>query len=250
MGWTRATQPALDDRAHDHGAVRTVGVEEELLVVDAGGRPVPLGPDALTVAARRGEGEDPEEHDRAEREGDPAGDAETAAHLMPELKAQQLELGTPVCRTLAEVDSELRFWRDRAQSAAAATGASVAALATSPVAVTPIPTEGDRYARMLDAFGHTAREMLTCGCHVHVSVTDDDEAVAVLNRIRVWLPVLTAFTANSPFWQGEDTGYESFRSQVWNRWPSAGPTEAYAHAADYHRVVEDVLATGTILDSG
>src|SRR5215208_5622860 len=250
MGWTRATQPALDDRAHDHGAMRTVGVEEELLVVDAGGRPVPLGPDALTVASRRGEGEDPGEHDRAEREGDPAGDAETAAHLVPELKAQQLELGTAVCRTLAEIDTELRFWRDRAQSAAAATGAHVAALATSTVPVTPIPTQGDRYARMLDTFGLTAREMLTCGCHVHVSVTDDDEGVAVLNRIRIWLPVLTALTANSPFWQGEATGYASYRSQAWHRWPSAGPNEVFADAAEYHRLIDAVLATDTVLDSG
>jgi glutamate---cysteine ligase / carboxylate-amine ligase len=229
--------------------VRTVGVEEELLVVDAGGRPIPLGPDALEVASRRGEGENPEEHDRAERDGDQA-DEQTAAHLMPELKAQQLELGTPVCRTLTEVDTELRFWRARAQSAAAATGAHVAALATAPVSVAPIPTEGDRFARMLDAFGLTAREMLTCGCHVHVSVVDDDEGVAILNRIRVWLPVLTALSANSPFWQGEDTGYASFRSQAWHRWPSAGPNEVFADAAEYHRLIDQVLATDTVLDTG
>ncbi|TFV66223.1 UNVERIFIED_ORG: YbdK family carboxylate-amine ligase [Bacillus sp. AZ43] len=225
--------------------MRTVGVEEELLVVDADGRPVPLGPDALEVASRRGEGESPEEHEHAE-----AGDAESAAHLMPELKAQQLELGTPVCRDLAEVDRELRFWRSRAESAAAATGAHVVALATSPVPVEPIPTEGERYARMLDAFGLTAREMLTCGCHVHVSVADDDEGIAVLNRIRVWLPVLTALTANSPFWRGEDTGYASFRSQAWHRWPSAGPNEVFADAAEYHRLIDRVLATGTVLDTG
>jgi carboxylate-amine ligase len=230
--------------------VRTVGVEEELLVVDAGGRPVPLGPGALDIASQRGEGESPEEHDRAERDGEQGGDEESAAHLMPELKAQQLELGTPVCGTLAEVDRELRFWRARAESAAAAAGAHVAALATSPVAVDPIPTEGDRYARMLDAFGLTAREMLTCGCHVHVSVADDDEGIAVLNHIRVWLPVLTALTANSPFWQGEDTGYASFRSQAWHRWPSAGPNEIFADAAEYHRLIDRVLATDTVLDTG
>jgi len=218
-------------------------------VVDAGGRPIPLGPDALEVASRRGEGENPEEHDRAERDGDQA-DEQTAAHLMPELKAQQLELCTPVCRTLTEVDTELRFWRARAQSAAAATGAHVAALATAPVSVAPIPTEGDRFARMLDAFGLTAREMLTCGCHVHVSVVDDDEGVAILNRIRVWLPVLTALSANSPFWQGEDTGYASFRSQAWHRWPSAGPNEVFADAAEYHRLIDQVLATDTVLDTG
>ena len=226
-----------------------MGVEEELLVVDPSGRPVPLGPDALEIAARRGEGEDAEQHDRADREDAPV-ERSTAAHLMPELKAQQLELGTAVCDTLAEVDAELRHWRARADAAATAVGARVAALSTSPVAVEPEATEGERYARMLDVFGLTAREMLICGCHVHVSVADDDEGVAVLNRLRVWLPVLTALTANSPFWQGEDTGYASYRSQVWRRWPSAGPTDVFPDAAAYHRLVDEVLATDTMLDTG
>jgi carboxylate-amine ligase len=226
--------------------VRSIGVEEELLVVDPAGRPVPLGPEALEVAARRGEGETAEEHDRENG----ADDEKSAAHLVPELKAQQIELGTRVCTTLAEIESELRFWRSRADAAAATVGGRVAALATSPVAVEPILTEGNRYARMLDAFGLTAQEMLTCGCHVHVGVEDDDEGVAVLNRIRVWLPVLTALTANSPFWQGVHTGYASYRSRAWQRWPSAGPTEVFADAADYHRLIDDVLATGTVLDSG
>jgi glutamate---cysteine ligase / carboxylate-amine ligase len=242
-------QAADPDTAGDHGAVRTVGVEEELLVVDARGRPVALGPEALTVASRRGEGENAAEHDRAERSGEEP-DAASAAHLVPELKAQQIELGTPVCRTLAEVDSELRFWRGRPQAAAAAVGGHVAALATSPVAVEPLPTEGERYAHMLTEFGLTAREMLTCGCHVHVSVDGDEEGVAVLNRIRIWLPVLTALTANSPFWQGADSGYASFRSQAWHRWPSAGPNEVFADAAAYHRLIDDVLATDTVLDTG
>ncbi|WP_245161155.1 glutamate--cysteine ligase [Blastococcus sp. CT_GayMR16] len=223
-----------------------MGVEEELLVVDPTGRPVPLGPDALEIAARRGEGETAEEHDSNDDDGNEA----SAAHLVPELKAQQLELGTPVCHTLAEVESELRFWRSRADAAAAAVGGRVAALATSPVPVEPVATEGERYAQMLDAFGLTAQEMLTCGCHVHVGVEDDEEGVAVLNRIRVWLPVLTALTANSPFWQGTDTGYASYRSQAWHRWPSAGPNEPFTDAADYHRLIDAVLATGTVLDTG
>jgi carboxylate-amine ligase len=234
--------------------VRTVGVEEELLVVDPSGRPVPLGPDALEVAARRGEGEDAAQHERAEHEraerDQPVAERPTAAHLMPELKAQQLELGTAVCDTLEDVDAELRHWRGRAEAAARAVGAHVAAVSTSPVAVDPIPTAGERYARMLDVFGVTAREMLVGGCHVHVSVADDEEGVAVLNRIRAWLPVLTAMTANSPFWQGEDTGYASYRSQVWRRWPSAGPTDVFPDAAAYRRLVDDVLATDTMLDTG
>jgi carboxylate-amine ligase len=245
MGWPCRIHPATARSAGDHECVRTVGVEEELLVVDETGRPVPLGPEALEVAARRGEGETAKQHDQ-----DDDTDEDSAAHLMPELKAQQIELGTPVCTNLAEVESELRFWRGRAAAAAATVGAHVAALATSPVAVEPLATEGERYARMLETFGLTAQEMLTCGCHVHVSVEDEEEGVAVLNRIRVWLPVLTALTANSPFWQGVDTGYASYRSRAWQRWPSAGPIELLPDAAAYRRLIDDVLATDTVLDSG
>ncbi|WP_222194919.1 carboxylate-amine ligase [Modestobacter italicus] len=234
--------------------MRTVGVEEELLVVDPAGVPVPLGPDALEVAARRGEGETVAEHDRAEQSGEEpdtdAGGAPAGPRLVPELKQQQIELGTRVCSTLHEVAAELRHWRSRADAAAATVGARVAALASSPVPVEPVPTDGRRYEQMVDAFGLTAAEVLTCGCHVHVSVADDEEGVAVLDRIRVWLPVLTALTANSPFWAGQDTGYASFRSQVWNRWPSAGPNDVFRTPAAYHRLVTDLVATGTVLDEG
>jgi carboxylate-amine ligase len=92
--------------------------------------------------------------------------------------------------------------------------------------------------------------MLTCGCHVHVSVEDDEEGVAVLDRIRIWLPVLTALSANSPFWQGADSGYASFRSQAWQRWPSAGPNEPFGSVRAYHRLVDDLLETGTVVDDG
>ncbi|MDP5183330.1 glutamate--cysteine ligase [Blastococcus sp. BMG 814] len=225
-----------------------MGVEEELLVVDADGIPVARAPETLLIAARRGEGEDVHQHDLEEQGSDV--DVPETAHLVPELKAQQLELGTPVCTTLAEVGAQLRHWRSRADAAASAVGSRVAALATSPVDVAPVPTEGERYGRLHEAFGRTAEEVLTCGCHVHVSVTDDEEGVAVLNRIRVWLPVLTALSANSPFWQGLDTSYASFRSQVWHRWPSAGPAGPFRDAGEYHRLVAAVLATRTVLDDG
>jgi carboxylate-amine ligase len=228
--------------------MRTLGVEEELLVVAPDGRPVPLGPEALEVAAAWGHGETVEEHDRQETGG--ADGEASGAHLMPELKAQQLELGTEVCRSLDDVGAQLRHWRGRADAVARAVGARVAALATSPVPVEPVATPGERFGRMLEAFEETAREQLACGCHVHVSVAGDDEGVEVLNRIRVWLPVLTALSANSPFWEGRDTGYASFRSQAWGRWPSAGPNELFTDAAEYRRLVDDVLATGTVLDAG
>lgn len=109
---------------------------------------------------------------------------------------------------------------------------------------------GKRYEWVGEQFGLTAQEQLTCGCHIHVSVDSDEEGVAVLDRIRPWLPVLTAMSANSPFWQGEDSGYASYRSRVWNRLPSAGPTDLFGSADRYHEQVRAMLDTGVLRDKG
>ena len=103
---------------------------------------------------------------------------------------------------------------------------------------------------MAQLLGLTAAEQLTCGCHVHVGVADDDEGVAVLDRIRIWLPVLLALSANSPYWQGRDSGYASFRSQAWTRFPSAGPTEVFGSPAAYHRRTAALVGSGVLLDLG
>ena len=72
---------------------------------------------------------------------------------------------------------------------------------------------------LAELFGVTQAEQLACGMHVHVSTSSEEEAVGALDRVRPWLPVLTALSVNSPFWQGVDTGYAGFRSQLWRRWP-------------------------------
>jgi carboxylate-amine ligase len=72
----------------------------------------------------------------------------------------------------------------------------------------------------------------------------------VLDRIRPWLPALLALSANSPFWQGQDTGYSSFRYQAWSRWPTAGPTDAFGTVAAYRRTIQQMIGTGTLLDTG
>ncbi|HEU5269537.1 MAG TPA: glutamate--cysteine ligase [Jatrophihabitans sp.] len=114
----------------------------------------------------------------------------------------------------------------------------------------PHPTPDERYLRMADEFGLLAREQLTCGQHIHVSVQSRAEGVAVLDRIRIWLPVLLALSANSPFWQEQDTGYASFRTVLWGRWPSAGPTDLFGDEAGYDAAVRDQLAAGAALDDG
>ncbi len=161
-----------------------------------------------------------------------------------------METSTEPCRSLDELDRELLRCRSAAVSAAEQTGVTVAALGTSPVAVAPQLTGQPRYQQMAEAFGLTAQEQLTCGCHVHVAVSSGEEGVAALDRIQPWLAPLLALSANSPFWHGTDSSYASFRYQAWGRWPCAGPTESFGSAQAYQQAVENMVATGTLLDSG
>ncbi len=216
--------------------VRSVGVEEELLLVEPGtGRPLAVAETALRTVD---EGRQGNAHDEA-------GEA-----LEFELQRQQLETSTKPCLGLSELGEELRRGRSLAAEAAGQAGARVTALATSPLHVEPQLVRKGRYLQMARAFGLTAYEQLTCGCHVHVSVSSPEEGVAVLDRIRPWLPVLLALSANSPFWQGQDSAYASFRYQAWSRWPSAGPTDAFGSAGVYRQTVQQMISTGTLLDTG
>ena len=167
-----------------------------------------------------------------------------------ELQEQQLEIGTRPCHSLDELGRELRRCRAAAAAAAARAGVTVAALGTSPVAVHPEIAPTSRYQAMAAAFGLTAREQLTCGCHVHVGISSAEEGVAVLDRIQPWLATLLALSANSPFWQGVDSAYASFRYQAWGRWPCSGPTSQFGSAEAYQATVQQMTDTRTLLDSG
>ncbi|MGW7431591.1 glutamate--cysteine ligase 2 [Streptomyces sp. NPDC054861] len=218
-----------------NGDVRSVGVEEELLIVDAEtGMPRALAGAVLAAAERAAEHEGGDEDHEFEKE----------------LQKEQLEFATRPVKRMDDLQEEIVRWRGESARHAATVGAVVAAIGTSPLPVSPSLSVGERYQWMGREFGLTALEQLTCGCHVHVSVESDEEGVAVLDRIRPWLPVLTAMSANSPFWQGEDSGYASYRSQVWNRWPSAGPVDAFGSPERYHELVRDMVATGVLRDQG
>ena len=224
--------------------VRSVGVEEELLLVEPGtGQPR-----AVAEAALRGirqpdaDGGDGGPHTPA--------DDEAAESLDFELQLQQLETNSRPSRDLGELGRELRRCRALAGAVASRAGAQVAALATSPVPVVPKLVREGRYLAMARAFGLTAHEQLTCGCHVHVEISSPEEGVAVLDRIRPWLAVLLALSANSPFWQGRDSEYASFRYQAWGRWPTSGPTDPFGSAEAYQQTVGQMVGTGTLLDTG
>jgi len=181
----------------------TLGVEEEYLIVDQTSGALLPHADHVTPHATVTMGET----------------------VSLELNLCQIEVATPVCRTLDEVRGHLRTLRLQLATAAEETGYGVAAAGTHPFSRwqdQQVDLGNDRYQRMVDNYQIVARQQVICGCHVHVGIADPDLAVATMTRSRPWLPVLLALSANSPYWQGLDTGYASYRLQVWQRWPTCG----------------------------
>ncbi len=166
-----------------------------------------------------------------------------------ELRRSMVEMVTPVCTELTDLGRHLARHRRMAATAATTAGARLVALGATPVgdpqcAVPP----RRRYEEMVRRYGPIALDPALCGCHVHVGVPDRDLAVQVCNRLRVWLPVIQALTANSPFYAGADTGHASWRSVQLIRWPCVGPTPHFDSVADYDATVAELVASGVMID--
>jgi carboxylate-amine ligase len=109
-------------------------------------------------------------------------------------------------------------------------------------------TDTPRYRRIGADFGMVAHEQGICGCHVHVQVPDRAAAIHVSNWLRPWLPSLLALSANSPLYRNADSGYASWRSVLWRRWPAAGAPPFFASPDEYDSAVRMLVDTGVILD--
>ncbi|MGW9113677.1 carboxylate-amine ligase [Microbacterium sp. NPDC055683] len=206
--------------------MRTFGVEEELLLLDATtGEPRPLAPEIL-AGSTQGDG----------------------FELTSEMEQEMIEVVSAPSADVDELRARILAGRRAADDRARDLGARAVALATSPVPARPHPSVSPRYGAILERFRVLAEATLECGLHVHVSIESADEGVAILNRIRSWVPVILALSANSPFRGGEDTGYASFRHILWHQWPTAGPLELFDTAADYEAVIDGLLGAGGILD--
>ncbi|MEU7062159.1 glutamate--cysteine ligase [Streptomyces sp. NPDC051578] len=211
----------------------TVGVEEEYVLLDPSTHlPMPL---AEEVRAAAGLGSFADE-----------------GEVQDELLQAQIEVATPICTDLGEVGGHLLRLRHAVASAAEDKGCRVAMSATAPLkdGTPPAVTQKPRYLRMREEARRLVDEQLINGMHVHVAVPGREMGVAVLNRIRVWLPTLLAMSGNSPLWDGRDTGFASWRTIVFGRWPVSGPPPCFADLADYEKRIGALLESGVIGDRG
>ena len=206
---------------------RTLGVEEEFHLVDLKTR-------RLTARA-------------------PELLAKLSDDYVAELQRCVIEMNSRVVDTLDGLREELVGQRRLLVDTAAELGIGVVAAGAVPLAVPAEMqvTRTPRYRQMLADYQLLAREQLICGTQVHVGVSDRDEAVAVGNRVSLYLPTLLALSASSPFWaDGSDTGYSSVRTLVWQRWPTTGLAAPVHSAVEYDELVRDLMASGVITDEG
>ncbi len=171
--------------------------------------------------------------------------------LQLELSSCQVETTSSVVSTGEQLRDELNRLRRAAAEAAVAAGVTLLASGLPPATPHEFPvTDTPRYRRIGERYGMVAHEQGICGCHVHVHVQVPDRAAAihVSNWLRPWLPSLLALSANSPLYRNSESGYASWRSVLWRRWPAAGAPPFFPSPDDYDRAVQMFVDTGVILD--
>ena len=204
-----------------------MGVEEEFHVVDLDTRQAaPLGPRVL--------------------EGLPD-------NFAAELMRSVVETNSAVVTTLDDLRRDLVSVRGQLARAANLHGVGVVAAGSVPLVDTDelaVTSNNPRYAQMLADYQLLVREQVICGTQVHVGVPSRDRAVAVARRVSADLPVLLALSASSPYWLGADTGYASYRTFVWSRWPTSGPFPEVADGAEYDELLRELISSSAITDTG
>ena len=210
------------------GSGYSLGVEEELHIVDATtGELVPKIEDVMARLPK-----------------------ELCEFVSYELFQSVLEIKTPPCATAADTEKHLRELRGRVGSWAAACGASLASAGTHPFSRyrDQKVTEQDRYIKVIETLRWVAEREVIFGQHVHVAVPDREKVIEAHNRLSEHAPLLLALSANSPFWQDFDTGFESCRVKIFETFPRAGLPPAFPDWESFEKYVDLMVRSGAMED--
>jgi glutamate---cysteine ligase / carboxylate-amine ligase len=167
-----------------------------------------------------------------------------------ELMTSVLEVATGVHERVADAIDEVRALRARLRDAAAERGALIAAGGTHPFSHWEHQeiTDSPRYQGVVEELRWVAEQVAIFGLHVHVGMPSPETAVAVANAFRTHVPELLALSANSPFWQGRDTGLASARSKVFETMPRSGLPPALRSFAEFEELVQHGRHAGLFED--
>ena len=211
------------------GPPYTLGVEEELMIVDA---------ETLDLA------------NSIEGLLDDLAGSDSPGEVKPELMESVCEVATTPCADAGEAARQLDRLRHDVMAAAERRGLAIGAAGTHPFAMWEDQriVSRPRYRELVAGLQWVARQELIFGIHVHVGVDDPDKAVHIANGMRVHLPLLLALSANSPFWRASATGLLSSRTPIFRSFPRVGIPPRYEDFADWERRMQFMLESRVIPD--
>ncbi|EMY33993.1 carboxylate-amine ligase [Arthrobacter crystallopoietes BAB-32] len=208
------------------------GIEEEFLLVDpASSEPRPVSPQLRALLAEQ---------------------PTARFHVTPELLDCQIELNTEPCRSRVEAAGAVSAMRHALARAADRLGTQPAGVgvafdtARAPAEV----TDTKRYRSIQRNAPAVVADEYVTGLHIHAEVEDPELRIQVMNRCRPWIPTLTAMAANSPYWYGRDSGFATWRTILYRRWPIQGCPPVFADFADYQQRLRRLLESGVAADPG
>ena len=203
----------------------TIGVEEELMIMDAETLELSNAIDQLLA--------DDDSHT-----------------IKPELMESVCEIATSPCATTAEAARELTGLRREVATRAREKGLAIGSAGTHPTALWEDQriVAAPRYRELIEALRFVARQELIFGMHVHVGLDDAEKAIYVANGMRVHVPVLLALSCNSPFWRGDATGLQSTRMPIFRAFPRVGIPPKYDGWDDYARRIDFMVESGVMED--
>jgi glutamate---cysteine ligase / carboxylate-amine ligase len=211
---------------HNFGGEQyTIGIEEELMILDAESLELVNAIESLLEPAPAGE-------------------------IKPELMESVLEVSTDPCRNTREAGEQLRALRRQVSDTAAGKGMAIGSAGTHPFAMWEDQriSARARYRDLVSALRFVARQELIFGVHVHVAVDDPDKAIHVVNGMRVHMPILLGLSANSPFWRADATGLASTRTPIFRAFPRVGIPPTYRDWEDYEQRIDFMVHSGVIED--
>jgi carboxylate-amine ligase len=179
------------------------------------------------------------------------GQIQLQERVKAEMHQAVVEVGTNICTNIHEAREEVTYLRKMILDLADKQNLRIAAAGTHPISdwQDQLITDNERYDKLIDEMRDVARSNLIFGLHVHVGIENRNEGLHIMNAVRYFLPHIYALSTNSPFWCGRNTGFKSYRSKVFDKFPRTGIPDYFSSAAEYDDYINLLVKTNCI-DNG
>ncbi|RJP61052.1 MAG: carboxylate-amine ligase [Ignavibacteriales bacterium] len=171
-------------------------------------------------------------------------------HAKAEMHQSVVEVGSNICYNIKEAKEEVKRHRFNLREVAARKGLKIGAAGTHPFSKWEEQqiTQRDRYQAVVEEMQQVARANLIFGLHVHIGIDDKERIIHIMNAARYFLPHIFALSTNSPFWKGRNTGFKSYRSKIFDRFPRTGIPDHFNSHGEYLAYVDLLVKTKCIED--